>query len=92
MKMKKVSSPLCLTAGLFASVPGITGGSELCTANSAAAPAIPKRCATAINPTPVDQSKNAEVYPTGDGCTAFDVAGITGPVAAYMFRANIAAS
>lgn len=59
MKMKKSLVALCLTAGLFANVPGISGGSELCTAKYQRRARYSCCCATAINPTPVDQSKRS---------------------------------
>lgn len=88
MKMKKSLVALCLTAGLFASVPGISGGSELCTAKYQRRARYSCCCATAINPTPVDQSKTQSTQ-LATGGQRLDVAGITGPVAAYSVPANI---
>lgn len=58
MKMKKSLVALCLTAGLFASVPGISLAEvNYVPQNTSAAPAIPATALQQLTWTPVDQSK-----------------------------------
>lgn len=58
MKMKKSLVALCLTAGLFASVPGISLAEvNYVPQNTSAAPAIPAAALQQLTWTPVDQSK-----------------------------------
>lgn len=89
MKMKKSLVALCLTAGLFASVPGISLAEvNYVPQNTSAAPAIPAAALQQLTWTPVDQSKTQSIPLATDG-QRLDVAGITGPVAAYSVPANI---
>ncbi|SUH18428.1 maltose operon periplasmic protein [Salmonella enterica subsp. enterica] len=83
MKMKKSFVALCLTAGLFASVPGISLAEvNYVPQNTSAAPAIPAAALQQLTWTPVDQSKTQSTQ-LATGGQRLDVAGITGPVAAY---------
>lgn len=60
MKMKKSLVALCLTAGLFASVPGISPAEvNYVPQNTSAAPAIPAAALQQLTSTPVDQSKRS---------------------------------
>lgn len=89
MKMKKSLVALCLTAGLFASVPGISLAEvNYVPQNTSAAPAIPAAALQQLTWTPVDQSKTQSTQ-LATGGQRLDVAGITGPVAAYSVPANI---
>ena len=89
MKMKKSLVALCLSAGLFASAPGISLAEvNYVPQNTAAAPAIPTAALQQLTWTPVDQS-NAQSTQLATGGQRLDVAGITGPVAAYSVPANI---
>ncbi|WP_438894259.1 hypothetical protein, partial [Bacillus cereus group sp. BC241] len=89
MKMKKSLVALCLTAGLFASVPGISLAEvNYVPQNTSAAPVIPAAALQQLTWTPVDQSKPQSTQ-LASGGQRLDVAGITGPVAAYSVPANI---
>ncbi|MGV4318918.1 maltose operon protein MalM [Citrobacter freundii] len=89
MKMKKSLVALCLSAGLFASVPGISlADVNIVPQNTTAAPAIPTAALQQLTWTPVDQSKTQSTQLATAG-QRLDVAGITGPVAAYSVPANI---
>ncbi|EDB4197917.1 maltose operon protein MalM, partial [Salmonella enterica subsp. enterica serovar Senftenberg] len=89
MKMKKSLVALCLTAGLFASVPGISLAEvNYVPQNTSAAPVIPAAALQQLTWTPVDQSKTQSTQ-LATGGQRLDVAGITGPVAAYSVPANI---
>ena len=89
MKMKKSLVALCLSAGLFASVPGISlADVNIVPQNTTAAPAIPGAALQQLIWTPVDQSKTQSTQLAIAG-QRLDVAGITGPVAAYSVPANI---
>lgn len=68
MKMKKSLVALCLTAGLFASVPGISLAEvNYVPQNTSAAPAIPATALQQLTWTPVDQSKTQSTQlATGD--------------------------
>ncbi|CBG90413.1 maltose operon protein MalM [Citrobacter rodentium] len=89
MKMKKSLVALCLSAGLFASAPGITLAEvNYVPQNTSAAPSIPAAALQQLTWTPVDQSKTQSVQLPGGG-QRLDVAGITGPVAAWSVPANI---
>ncbi|HEE9990961.1 TPA: maltose operon protein MalM [Citrobacter braakii] len=89
MKMKKSLVALCLSAGLFASVPGISlADVNIVPQNTTAAPSIPTAALQQLTWTPVDQSKT-QSSPLATAGQRLDVAGITGPVAAYSVPANI---
>ena len=80
---------LCLSAGLFASAPGISlADVNIVPQNTTAAPAIPTAALQQLTWTPVDQSKTQSTQLATAG-QRLDVAGITGPVAAYSVPANI---
>ncbi|WP_260862227.1 maltose operon protein MalM [Citrobacter sp. Marseille-Q6884] len=89
MKMKKSLVALCLSAGLLASVPGISlADVNIVPQNTTAAPAIPTAALQQLTWTPVDQS-NTQSTQLSTGGQRLDVAGVTGPVAAYSVPANI---
>ncbi|MFH2734737.1 maltose operon protein MalM [Citrobacter koseri] len=89
MKMKKSLVALCLSAGLLASAPGISlADVNYVPQNTSAAPAIPTAALQQLTWTPVDQSSTQSTQLSTDG-QRLDVAGITGPVAAYSVPANI---
>ena len=89
MKMKKSLVALCLSAGLFASAPGISlADVNIVPQNITAAPAIPTAALQQLTWTPVDQSKTQSTQLASAG-QRLDVAGITGPVAAWSVPANI---
>ena len=89
MKMKKSLVALCLSAGLFASAPGISlADVNIVPQNTTAAPAIPTAALQQLTWTPVDQSKTQSTQLANAG-QRLDVSGITGPVAAYSVPANI---
>ncbi|MCW8351644.1 maltose operon protein MalM [Citrobacter portucalensis] len=89
MKMKKSLVALCLSAGLFASAPGISlADVNIVPQNTTAAPAIPTATLQQLTWTPVDQSKTQSTQLATAG-QRLDVAGISGPVAAYSVPANI---
>lgn len=89
MKMKKSLVALCLSAGLFASAPGISlADVNYVPQNTSAAPTIPTAALQQLTWTPVDQSKT-QTTQLSTGGQRLDVAGISGPVAAYSVPANI---
>ena len=89
MKMKKSLVALCLSAGLFASAPGISlADVNIVPQNTTAAPAIPTAALQQLTWMPVDQSKTQSTQLASAG-QRLDVAGITGPVAAWSVPANI---
>ncbi|WP_417633675.1 maltose operon protein MalM [Citrobacter sp. FR21RM1OL9030] len=89
MKMKKSLVALCLSAGLLASAPGISlADVSYVPQNTSAAPAIPTAALQQLTWTPVDQSSTQSTQ-LSTGGQQLDVAGITGPVAAYSVPANI---
>ncbi|HHW9302730.1 TPA: maltose operon protein MalM, partial [Salmonella enterica] len=89
MKMKKSLVALCLSAGLFASAPGISlADVNIVPQNTTAAPVIPTTALQQLTWTPVDQSKTQSTQLASAG-QRLDVAGITGPVAAWSVPANI---
>ncbi len=89
MKMKKSLVALCLSAGLFASVPGISlADVNIVPQDTAAAPSIPTAALQQLTWTPVDQSKTQST-PLATAGQRLDIAGISGPVAAYSVPANI---
>lgn len=89
MKMKKSLVALCLSAGLFASAPGVTlADVNYVPQDISAAPAIPTAALQQLTWTPVDQSKTQSTQ-LATGGQRLDVAGISGPVAAYSVPANI---
>ena len=89
MKMKKSLVALCLSAGLFASAPGISlADVNIVPQNTTAAPTIPTAALQQLTWTPVDQSKTQSTQLANAG-QRLDVAGITGLVAAYSVPANI---
>ncbi len=87
--MKKSLVALCLSAGLLASVPGISlADVNYVPQNTSAAPTIPTSALQQLTWTPVDQSK-VQSTQLSTGGQRLSVAGITGPVAAYSVPANI---
>ncbi|WLI75346.1 maltose operon protein MalM [Kosakonia sp. H02] len=89
MKMKKSLIALCLSAGLLASAPGITlADVNIVPQNTAAAPSIPTSALQQLTWTPVDTAKTQTVR-LATGGQHLNVAGITGPVAAFSVPANI---
>ncbi|WP_213733643.1 maltose operon protein MalM [Citrobacter europaeus] len=89
MKMKKSLVALCLSAGLFASAPGISlADVNIVPQSTTAAPTIPTAALQQLTWTPVDQSKTQSTQLATAG-QRLDIAGITGPVAAYSVPANI---
>ncbi|EFE05521.1 maltose operon periplasmic protein precursor (MalM) [Citrobacter youngae ATCC 29220] len=89
MKMKKSLVALCLSAGLFASAPGISlADVNIVPQNTTAAPTIPTAALQQLTWTPVDQTKTQSTQLATAG-QRLDVAGITGPVAAWSVPANI---
>lgn len=89
MKMKKSLVALCLTAGLMASVPGISlADVNYVPQNTSAAPTIPTSALQQLTWTPVDQSKVQSTQIAVGGQT-LNVPGITGKVVAYSVPANI---
>lgn len=89
MKMKKSLVALCLSAGLLASVPGISlADVNIVPQDVSAAPAIPASALQQLQWTPVSPSNvlTTQLATTGQRLTAGD---ITGPVAAYSLPANI---
>ncbi|AST81826.1 TPA: maltose operon protein MalM [Citrobacter freundii] len=89
MKMKKSLVALCLSAGLFATAPGISlADVNYVPQNTSAAPTIPTAALQQLTWTPVDQS-NTQTTQLSTGGQRLDVAGISGPVAAYSVPANI---
>ena len=87
--MKKSLVALCLSAGLLASAPGISlADVNYVPQNTSAAPAIPTAALQQLTWTPVDQSSTQSTQ-LSTGGQRLDVAGITGPVAAYSVPANI---
>ncbi|AVP00587.1 MULTISPECIES: maltose operon protein MalM [Enterobacter cloacae complex] len=89
MKMKKSLVALCLSAGLLASVPAVTFAEvNFVPQNTTAAPTVPASALQQLTWTPVDQSKT-QATQLSTGGQQLNVAGITGPVAAYSVPANI---
>ncbi|EMX9181977.1 maltose operon protein MalM [Citrobacter sedlakii] len=89
MKMKKSLVALCLSAGLLASAPGISLAEvNYVPQNTSAAPTIPTAALQQLTWTLADQSKTQSVQ-LSTGGQRLDVAGITGPVAAWSVPANI---
>lgn len=89
MKMKKSLVALCLTAGLMASVTGISlADVNYVPQNTSAAPTIPMSSLQQLTWTPVDQSKVQSTQIAVGGQT-LNVPGITGKVVAYSVPANI---
>ncbi|MDO8236408.1 maltose operon protein MalM [Citrobacter werkmanii] len=89
MKMKKSLVALCLSAGLFASAPGISlADVNIVPQNTTAAPAIPTAALQQLTWTPVDQSK-VQSTQISTGGQSLNVPGITGNVVAYSVPANI---
>lgn len=89
MKMKKSLVALCLSAGLFASTPGISlADVNIVPQNTTAAPAIPTAALQQLTWTPVDQS-TVQSTQISTGGQSLNVPGITGNVVAYSVPANI---
>lgn len=89
MKMKKSLVALCLSAGLLASVPGISlADVNYVPQNTSAAPTIPTSDLQQLTWAPVDQSKVQSTQIAVGGQT-LNVPGITGKVVAYSVPANI---
>ena len=89
MKMKKNLVALCLSAGLMASVPGISlADVNYVPQNTSAAPTIPTAALQQLTWTPVDQSK-VQSTQISTGGQSLNVPGSTGNVVAYSVPANI---
>jgi maltose operon protein len=89
MKMKKSLVALCLSAGLLASLPCVSlADVNFVPQNTTTAPAIPATALQQLTWTPVDQSKTQTTM-LATGGQSLNVAGISGPVAAYSVPANI---
>ncbi|MGP3593626.1 maltose operon protein MalM [Vagococcus sp. WN89Y] len=89
MKMKKTLIALCMTAGLLASVPGITFADvNIVPQNTSAAPSIPRDALQQLSWTPVNTSKTQTVSLATAG-QRVNVPGIAGPVAAFSVPANV---
>lgn len=89
MKMKKSLVALCLSAGLMASVPGISlADVNYVPQNTSAAPTIPTAALQQLTWTPVDQYK-VQSTQISTGGQSLNVPGITGNVVAYSVPANI---
>jgi len=89
MKMKKSLLALCLTAGLMAAAPGVSiADVNIVPQNTTAAPSVPASALQQLSWTPVDQShvQSTNLATAGQ---RLNVAGISGPVAAYSVPANI---
>ncbi len=89
MKMKKSLLALCLTAGLMAAAPGASiADVNIVPQNTTAAPSVPASALQQLSWTPVDQShvQSTNLATAGQ---RLNVAGISGPVAAYSVPANI---
>jgi len=89
MKMKKSLLALCLSAGLFASMPGLSlANVNIVPQDLSAAPAIPSSALQQLQWIPVDQTQTQKtnLATTGQSLNAGD---ITGPVAAYSVPASI---
>ena len=77
MKMKKNLVALCLSAGLMASVPGISlADVNYVPQNTSAAPTIPTAALQQLTWTPVDQSK-VQSTQISTGGQSLNVPGIT---------------
>ncbi|AFJ48726.1 maltose operon protein MalM [Shimwellia blattae] len=89
MKMNKRLIALCLSAGLFATLPGVSlADVNIVPQDISGAPAVPQAALQQLNWTPVLQSRTQTTELASAG-QPLDVAGITGPVAAYSVPANI---
>ncbi|HEY1844635.1 MAG TPA: maltose operon protein MalM [Buttiauxella sp.] len=89
MKMKKSLLALCLSAGLLASLPGVSlADVNIVPQDLSAAPAIPASALQQLQWTPVTQNK-AHTTNLATGGQSLNVADILGPVAAYSVPANI---
>jgi maltose operon protein len=89
MKMKKSLLALCLTAGLMAAAPGASiADVNIVPQNTTAAPSVPASALQQLSWAPVDQShvQSTNLATAGQ---RLNVAGISGPVAAYSVPANI---
>ena len=89
MKMKKSLLALCLTAGLLASLPGVSlANVNIVPQDLSAAPAIPASALQQLQWTPVDQTNTQKTNLATTG-QSLNVGDITGPVAAYSVPASI---
>lgn len=89
MKMNKSLIALCLSAGLLASVPAVSFADvNVVPQDVSSAPAISQTALQQLTWTPVLQSKTQTTTLASAG-QRLDVAGISGPVAAYSVPANI---
>lgn len=89
MKMKKSLVALCLSAGLLAAAPGVSVADvNIVPQNTTAAPSVPASALQQLSWTPVDQS-NTQSTTLSTAGQRLNVAGISGPVAAYSVPANI---
>ena len=89
MKVKKSLLALCLTAGQMAADPGASiADVNIVPQNTTAAPSVPASALQQLSWTPVDQShvQSTNLATAGQ---RLNVAGISGPVAAYSVPANI---
>ncbi|RKQ40297.1 maltose operon protein MalM [Enterobacter sp. R1(2018)] len=89
MKMKKSLLALCLSAGLLASLPGVSlADVNIVPQDVSAAPAVPASALQQLQWTPVTQNK---VHTTNlaTGGQSLNADNIVGPVAAYSVPANI---
>lgn len=88
MKMKKNLVALCLSAGLFASLPAISlAETAVIPQHISAAPSVPGNALARLTWTPVDLSKTHTTVLTSIGQT-LNAGDIRGPVAAYRIPAN----
>ncbi|WP_437891206.1 maltose operon protein MalM [Phytobacter sp. V91] len=89
MKMKKNLIALCLSAGLLTAAPGVSVADvNIVPQNTTAAPSIPTSALSQLHWTPADQSKTESISLASAG-QRLNVAGISGPVAAWSVPANI---
>lgn len=89
MKMKKSLVALCLSAGLLACVPAVgLADVNIVPQNTSAAPSIPTAALQQLIWTPVNQAKD-QTTTLATGGQSLNIAGISGPVAAYSVPANI---
>ncbi|GDX07231.1 maltose operon protein MalM [Buttiauxella sp. A111] len=89
MKMKKSLIALCLSAGLLASLPGVSlADVNIVPQDLSAAPAIPASALQQLQWTPVDQTNTQKTNLANTGQT-LNAGDIVGPVAAYSVPASI---
>ncbi|QCT20383.1 maltose operon protein MalM [Jejubacter calystegiae] len=89
MKMKKSLVALCLSAGLFASLPAVSLAEvNIVPQDTSAAPRVSAEQLRQLHWTPVNQSKTRTTDLASSG-QSLNVGDIRGPVAAYSVPANI---